>query len=181
MLPTLQAVGSRWSSVRRQRDCHRAGGLAFGPRAFRPPDQRPLWRPLAERGAGREPCRMATKRAPTPFKLYFVVDDAEFEADFVVARTEPQACRVFRDMYGHDAECFAELLTYDHPPAWLTEPVWLGPDDAVLVELGGRRLDSIGVPRWQFGNDVWGYPYTDAERYTSLLDLHAALVPKAPA
>jgi hypothetical protein len=110
--------------------------------------------------------KMPVKSAAPLWKLFFVMDDAEFEADFVVARTVVGAKRAFSEMYGGGVRSAASLVAeIKAPPAWLKEATWLGPDDDVLEEFGGTRLPSIDFPRWQFGDRVWGYPKTAAERY----------------
>jgi hypothetical protein len=111
--------------------------------------------------------RSAAKRTePSTWKLFFLMDDAEFEADFVVARTVVGAKRAFSQMYGGKVRSTADLVTeIKNPPPWLRTSTWLGPDDDVLEEFGGKRLPSVDFPRWQFGSRVWGYPKTAAERY----------------
>jgi hypothetical protein len=106
----------------------------------------------------------------TPLKLYFVRDSHDFECDFVIAKTERGAWRVFDGMYGfgEGAQGKVELVTVlKTAPAWVKGPMWLGPT-ANLSELGGIRLTSIDFPRWRFGDKVWGPPKTGADRYRLL-------------
>lgn len=102
-----------------------------------------------------------------PLRLYFVTTLDDFEADFVIAKTVAGARKIMDAMYGLDGElCPADLImTIDGPwPAWLDGPTWLGPDPSVLSDLGGKRLPSIGSPKWQFGGRVFGSEKTYVER-----------------
>jgi len=106
----------------------------------------------------------------TPLKLYFVRDSNDFECDFVIARTERGAWRVFDEMYGFDddEQGKVELVTMiKSPPGWVRGPMWLGPT-ADLSELGGIRLTSMDFPRWRFDKRVWGPPKTREKRYKVL-------------
>jgi hypothetical protein len=108
----------------------------------------------------------AAKKSPPTWKLFFLVDQGELEADFVVARTAPAAKRAFNSMYGNDMRAQIDLVAeIKDPPAWLKKTTWLGPGDDVLEELGGKRVPALHFPRWQFGGKVWGYPKTMADRY----------------
>ena len=98
------------------------------------------------------------------WKLFLVLDDADFEADFVIARDAAQAERVFQREYG-DLPGHAELVVeIERPPAWLTTAMWLGADPD-LSEFGGKRLASLDFPRWEFNGRAWGCPKTLAQRY----------------
>jgi hypothetical protein len=122
----------------------------------------------------------AAKKSPPTWKLFFLVDQGEFEADFVVARTAPAAKRAFNAMYGDDMRAQIDLVAeIKDPPAWLKKATWLGPGDDVLEELGGKRLPALHFPRWQFGSKVWGYPKTMVERYrVPAQQDHVPLAPK---
>jgi hypothetical protein len=101
------------------------------------------------------------------WRLYYVTDAAEFECDFVIARSAAGAKRLFTTEYGDlrgDADLVIEI---DKPPEWLTKSCWLGPDPD-LAEFGGTKLPTIDFPRWQFGDRVWGSRKTMAARYQKL-------------
>jgi hypothetical protein len=107
------------------------------------------------------------KAKASRWRLYYVTDAAEFECDFVIARSAAGAERVFTAEYGDlpgDAELVVEI---DKPPEWLTKGCWLGPDPD-LTEFGGTKLATIDFPRWQFGDRVWGSRKTMTARYQKL-------------
>ena len=93
--------------------------------------------------------------------LYYVCDAWQHECDFVVARTDKEARRIFSDMYG-GLSGYADRVGAAEDFA---ESVWLGPDAPELAKLGGVRLASLDFPRWQFGARVYGCEIPPAERY----------------
>jgi hypothetical protein len=83
--------------------------------------------------------KAGSKAKASRWRLYYVTDAADFECDFVIAKSAAGAERLFTAEYGDlrgDAELVVEI---DKPPESLTKGCWLGPDPD-LTEFGGTKL-----------------------------------------
>ncbi len=85
-----------------------------------------------------------TKKAPSPFKLYWCETEDHGEDWFIIARSITSACRIHEDEEGYgrgdaDAELICELPSFLQKT---TEAGW--PSRAVLEGCGGEILKGTG-------------------------------------
>lgn len=105
--------------------------------------------------------------------LWYIEADRQFECDFVLAFTREQAQQLMRHTYGigrGDGRFIGStklIETADPNVLAKLEPMWLGPDDELLEELGGVREPETPstFPCWRFGNKRFGCRLTLEQRY----------------
>jgi hypothetical protein len=93
------------------------------------------------------------KAKASRWRLYYVTDAAEFECDFVIAKSAGGAERVLTAEYGDlpgDAELVIEI---DKPPEWLTKSCWLGPDPDAASSTKFCATDAGSLIRRVVGSD----------------------------